>query len=380
MRRANLGCIICKGVRKLCGRDKCPILTRFYYQKLAAPKLREMIFGESPNSIFVGCENYPNVFVGPMVSLENEDLDVADTPEKMYGLNINKILKIRYNLVRGKEQRNIFSTDKYIRELQELSISKKPVDIEIVFKKKPSLNLSFSPILQPIGFSGLIKKFKITENPKIENRIYKIIEDEITTTEMCIEFYNLNLEPSRIAKILSAGVMGIDKKLVPTRWSITAVDDILGKNLIEEIKELSLINDYLLFENEYMNNRFFIILMPGNWEFEQIETWFPGTLWNLSQRPTISNEYEFYNGKKEYAIKQSGGYYAARFAVLDYLYKIRRQAKILIIREVYKGYDIPLGVWVVRETIRKAFNKRPLKFNSLEEIFRNLKSKINPEK
>jgi hypothetical protein len=371
-------CLICKGSRKLCSLARCPILTRFYYQKLALPKLKENIFGESPNSIFVGHENYPNVFVGPVVSLEEKNVEIADTPEKMYGFKVNEILEIRYNLVRGKEQRNIFSKDRYIQELQDVSLSKEPVDIEIWFKKKPSLNLNFSPILQPLGFSGLIKKFKLAENPKIESKIYKIVEDELTANEMCLGLYNLNLEHSRICRILSSGALGIDKKLVPTRWSITAVDDILGKHLINEIKSFKAINDYLLFENEYLSNRFFIILIPGNWEFEQIETWFPKSLWNLGNEPMITNEYEFCSGRKKYAIKQSGGYYAARFAVLDFLYKIRKQAKVLIIREVYEGYDIPLGVWVVRETIRQAFNKKPMKFNSLEKLFRNLKTKISP--
>jgi hypothetical protein len=373
-------CLTCKGSRKLCGRDKCPILLRFYYQKLTTPKIKETFFGESPNSIFVGYENYPNVFVGPMVSLENEKLDIVDTPEKIYGFQLNKILKLRYNLIRGKVEKNILSKDRYVQELQDISISKEPLDTEINFKKKPSLNLNFSLVHQPIGFSGLIKKFKLVGNPKIENKVYRLVEDEITATEICVELYNLNLEHSRITKILSSGAIGIDKKLVPTRWSITAVDDILGKYLIKEIKNFELVNDYLLFENEYMNNKFFIIIMPGNWEFEQIESWFPRTLWNPGQEPSISVEYEFHSGRKKYATKQSGGYYAARFAVLDYLYKLRRQAKVLVIREVYEGYDVPLGVWIVRETARQAFNKKPLKFNSLGELFRNLKTKFNPEK
>ncbi len=228
--------------------------------------------------------------------------------------------------------------------------------------------------------SGLIKKFKLVDNPKIEQKIYKIVNDEITANHTCVKLYNLNLEQSRISRILSSGILGINKKLVPTRWSITAVDDILGKNLMEEIRNYDLINDYLVFENEYMHNRFFIILMPDKWEFEQIESWFPQTLWNPSQEPSLSVEYEFHKGRKKYAIKQSGGYYAARFAALDYLYKIRRQAKVLMIREVYPGYDIPLGVWVVRETTKQAFKNKPIKFNSLEEVFKNLKTRFSPEK
>ena len=373
-------CLRCKGTRNLCGKDKCPVLARFYHQKVAAPKLKENIFGSSPNSIFVGYENYPNVFVGPMVSLESETLSIADTPEKMYGLSLNKILSARCNLVRGKKERNIFSRDRYIQELQDISISQQPLDIEISFRKKPSFDMSFSSVMQPIGPSGLIKKFKLVDNPKMEQKVCRIVNDDLTADSICVKLYKMKLEQSRISRILSSGILGMEKKLVPTRWSITAVDDILGKNLMSEVRNFDLINDYLVFENEYLHNRFFIILMPAKWEFEQIESWFPQTLWNPSNTPSLSVEYEFHEGRKTYAGKQSGGYYAARFAALDYLYKIKKQAKVLMIREVYSGYDIPLGVWVVRETAKQAFNKAPEKFKSLGEVFNNLKTRFSPEK
>ena len=49
-----------------------------------------------------------------------------------------------------------------------------------------------------------------------------------------------------------------------------------------------------------------------------------------------------------------GAYYAARKSVCEYLFKIRRQARILIFREVRGGYLVPLGVWVIRETVKNA--------------------------
>ncbi|HDI06387.1 MAG TPA: hypothetical protein ENF39_00070, partial [Candidatus Aenigmarchaeota archaeon] len=122
-------CHICKGIRKLCGRERCPILTRIYYQKLAIPKINESLFGPSPKSVFVGHENYPDVFVGPMVSLNESNLERVDTPEKMFGLSQEKIIRDRYSLVRGKLQKNVFTRDRYIRELQAVTLSAKPVDM-----------------------------------------------------------------------------------------------------------------------------------------------------------------------------------------------------------------------------------------------------------
>jgi len=373
-------CHICKGIRKLCGRERCPILTRIYYQKLAIPKINESLFGPSPKSVFVGHENYPDVFVGPMVSLNESNLERVDTPEKMFGLSQEKIIRDRYSLVRGKLQKNVFTRDRYIRELQAVTLSAKPVDMEINFRKKPSFSLSFSPILQPMGASGKVNKIKVVDNPKIRSPVYKLIDDDIKADEVVVEFYKLNFNVSQISKILSSGVLGIKKKLVPTKWSITAIDALLSKYFITKIKNFSSIDEYLLFENSYLGNHFYILLLPGNWEFEQFETWFPGTLWNLnSNSPEITVEFEFYFGRKDYASLQSGGYYASRFAVSEGLYKMKRQARAIVIREVGKEYDIPVGVWEVRENVRAALRKKPEKFGSLKQLLQNLKTKIKPE-
>ncbi|RLJ01687.1 MAG: hypothetical protein DRP10_03480 [Candidatus Aenigmatarchaeota archaeon] len=373
-------CHICKGIRKLCGRERCPILTRIYYQKLATPKIKESLFGPSPKSVFVGHENYPDVFVGPMVSLNESNLERVDTPEKMFGLSQEKILEDRYSLVRGKLQKNVFTRDRYIRELQAVTLSAKPVDLEINFRKKPSFSLSFSPILQPMGASGEVNKIKVVDNPKIRSPVYKLIDDDIKADEAVVEFYKLNFNVSQISKILSSGVLGIKKKLVPTKWSITAIDALLSKYFITKIKNFSSIDEYLLFENSYLGNHFYILLLPGNWEFEQFETWFPGTLWNLnSNSPQITVEFEFYFGRKDYASLQSGGYYASRFAVSEGLYKMKKQARAIVIREVGKEYDIPVGVWEVRENVRAALRKKPEKFSSLKQLLQNLKTKIKPE-
>jgi len=373
-------CHICKGIRKLCGRERCPILTRIYYQKLAIPKIKESLFGPSPKSVFVGHENYPDVFVGPMVSLNESNLERVDTPEKMFGLSQEKIIRDRYSLVRGKLQKNVFTRDRYIRELQAVTLSAKPVDMEINFRKKPSFSLSFSPILQPMGASGEVNKIKVVDNPKIRSPVYKLIDDDIKADEVVVEFYKLNFNVSQISKILSSGVLGIKKKLVPTKWSITAIDALLSKYFITKIKNFSSIDEYLLFENSYLGNHFYILLLPGNWEFEQFETWFPGTLWNLnSNSPQITVEFEFYFGRKDYASLQSGGYYASRFAVSEGLYKMKKQARAIVIREVGKEYDIPVGVWEVRENVRAALRKKPEKFSSLKQLLQNLKTKIKPE-
>ena len=91
------------------------------------------------------------------------------------------------------------------------------------------------------------------------------------------------------------------------------------------------------------------------------EVWAPNTLWNISLdgtnqnlQPQIMTDFEFYGGRKDYASNITGAYYAARKSVCEYLYKIKKQARVLIFREVSGGYVVPLGVWVIRETVNNA--------------------------
>jgi len=49
-----------------------------------------------------------------------------------------------------------------------------------------------------------------------------------------------------IRRIFSAGLLSqkSNRRFVPTRWSITAVDDIFSKALIKEIKKFQEIDDF----------------------------------------------------------------------------------------------------------------------------------------
>ncbi|MBI5051121.1 hypothetical protein HZC08_00005, partial [Candidatus Micrarchaeota archaeon] len=80
--------------------------------------------------------------------------------------------------------------------------------------------------------------------------------------------------------------------------------------------------------------------------------------------------------RSTYAKEQVGGYYASRYSVLQYLSSIRRQARVIVFREIDPDYNIPVGVWQVREGVKHAFDSAPLKFNSREEVFAFLSKKL----
>lgn len=371
-------CLICKGGRLLCGQESCPLLQRIRIHAPIAKKLSESISGPSP-SIFVGWQNYPNIFVGPLTALEPEKAEILDNPAQWYGKNFDEIIEMRSSLVRSKMMQNVKERSKFIEKSQEIALSIKPTEIEAEFKSKPTYKISFSPVTQPMGPSGVIKNFKLTENPKIPRRVDSIVSDELNSREAAIELFRSGFDVYYLTTVLSSGVLGIEdkKRLVPTRWSITAIDDIIAKELMREIRSCQLINEFLVFSNTYLENHFEILLIPGMWEFEQFEAWAPKTLWTRAyERPVIQNEYEGFSGRTEYAMKEGGGYYAGRFGVVEYLNRIKRQARVIIFREIYEGYIMPVGVWEVRENVRKALEKNSRKFSTLNEALADIGTRL----
>ncbi len=123
----------------------------------------------------------------------------------------------------------------------------------------------------------------------------------------------------------------------------------------------------MVFTSYFLYNRFVIILLPGPWAFENFEAWAPKTTWGAKTSYLITEEFESAKGRKTYAESQAGAYYAVRNVVLEYLAKIKRQASTIVIREVHEGYNIPVGVWQVRENIRNAFERGCKKFSSINE-------------
>lgn len=373
-------CLICKGGRLLCGLASCPLLQKISIQQPIKEKLSQEIFGPSP-SIFVGWHNYPNVFIGPMTSLDENksQAELSDNPGKWYGANFDKIIQMRSNLVRSKRKQPVRARNKFIQNSQDLALAIKPTDVETKFKKKPAYNLSFSAVSQPMGPSGEIEKFRITENPKIPRKVDVLVNDEIKANQATLQLYGENFDVYYLTKVLSSGALGLseNKKLVPTRWSITAVDDLIAKELMKEIRTYPSINNFLVYSNEYLHNHFEILLIPGNWEFEQFEAWAPKTFWTPQfSKPTIVEEHEPFQGRTTYAVKEGGGYYAGRFGVVEALEKMKRQARAIVFREISEGYIMPVGVWEVRENVRKAFQKSSEKFTTLQEALQHLNSKL----
>ncbi|MBS3121853.1 hypothetical protein J4434_03150 [Candidatus Woesearchaeota archaeon] len=331
----------------------------------AKSKFNEMAkqdyFGSAPN-IFVGKFGYPNINVG---ILNVEEYNKHDEPftwveEKT---SIPSIIELRTQLVNSLFKANIQTFDSKLLEMsQEISLAHKPVDVEINLAKKPQLSLTMFDDAMPHGPRVAIKSAKITENPKIPQAIDKATSDIYFKAEEAVfSLYDKGFDEHYLTKVFSLANLGLKKnrKLVPTRWSITAVDDIVGKNIIQEIKDCNK-TEYLAFFGSYLGNYYLILMFPEVWSYELFET-------IITEQNMFSTDYEGYQGRTEYAESTAGGYYAARIAVLEQLRIIKKQSSVLALRFVDPNeYIAPLGVWVVREAARNAMRNKPIEFASKE--------------
>ncbi len=327
------------------------------------------VYGSSPPDIFIGRAGYPNVYIGPLVPPTIGDTSIMGIPEKWVGKSIAEIVEFRSMLVRGMHRTNVNNADNgRIEEMiKELAISDKYELVRQEFSKRPDMRIRFDENTQPFGPSAVLKKMEL-EGGKVNQTLEKAYADtDMTASSAMVELYSKGIEVSRIQKMVSAGTVGIGKnrKLVPTRWGITAVDDTLGKNNLKTVKDNEeLKEEVLVYQNDALDNRWLIMMFPGSWEYELVEAWYPNTTWNKeSSNIQIFSSYEPYKGRSKYA-EIGGCYYAARLASSELLLKMDRQAKVAILREAHPGYIMPVGVWNVREHVRDALRREPLRFEN----------------
>jgi len=313
----------------------------------------DSISGTSPPSVFVGSHNYPKVFVGPMLPPIHGDTSLFDSPEKWKGKSLEEIVNFRLNLVRGIQKIPIDQTDgRYIENLQEVTMSSTPTDTDIIFSKSTSSNVLLDGESAPFGPIGEIRSAKFfgsTSNKSIEKIFY---DKDLKAEDAILSLYNSGIEISKIQKCFSIGMLGKKRKLVPTKWSITATDDIISKSLVSEILDYSLIDSCRVFSYEHLGNIFTVVLFPHRWMYEMIEAWYSDSVLGFG------SDFEDARGI-DHSPAIAGAYFAAKLSVLEYLSKMKIQAGVIILREIRPEYAIPVGVWQVREGIRETMNQNP---------------------
>lgn len=378
-------CIRCKG-KGLCGRPRCPILEKFKSLQSISPVISgDSVFGASPPALFVGSYGYPRVSAGPLIpplAKENEAL-LLENPSAWGNMQIEDIISMRSRMVRANTNFHIKDVqskeNSLLLKAQELALSRKPVDTEAWFFKAPKQKLKFDAVLTPMGPSGLVKNFELAENPAVPKKVdYLVYDTDALAKDAVTELLKSDVSTEHITRLFSIGLLGKERKIVPTRWSITAVDDMAGKELADHVRDFPWISEIKLFSGTHFGNHFEVLILPWAYSFELIEVWLPKTVWS-GESSWIGEDREGPDGKKGYS-PLAGGYYAARLPVLEYLTEIKRQASVFVLREITPDYWAPLGVWVVREGMRKALQNSPESFESLEAAVSELAGRVRTPK
>ncbi len=333
-----------------------------YLSKYANLFSSNYVEGSSPPSVFVGSYGYPKVLVGPLVPPVHGDTQVMDMPESWIGKSLEDIVNYRLSLIRGIQPIKVsMPQGRYIESLQDLAMSTHSTDSELEFVKNTRAYSFVDSENAPFGPVGEIKTAKFS-NSSSDRSIQKMFYDkDILSQDAVLELYNRGIEISKIQKCFSIGMFGKNRKLVPTRWSITATDDMISKSLLEEIITFTEIDIYCLFTFEHLGNLYAIILFPSRWMFEMQEAWY-----DQDGNIGFGSDFEGMNGLSHYP-ETAGAHFASRLAVAEYLLANKIQAGVMVLREIRPEYTVPVGVWQVREGVRMALKQKPVLVYTFEE-------------
>ena len=312
-----------------------------------------------------------NVFVGsssrtPGVLSPGKPVNssLLDSPKqwRRKEFTIEKVASLRTSLINSRDQ-------ELSMQHRELAMAEKPANIEVQLEKPPK-GQGIAGRVKPVSTSAELKGLKLGENPSVNKDIEKAFYDtDLKASTAVNELFQGN-DVYSIQQSMTAGLLGEEREIVPTRNSITAVDDQASQKLRGEVKNYGQLNEKKFFDAEFLGNRFQVFLIPGRWEFELLELKRPGSTWNATDKTWIAANHEGFTGRTSYASECAGAYYAARLAVLEKLNDLNAQAKALVVREVRPDYWAPLGVWVVREGLRKALGEETPVESGVETVLR----------
>ncbi len=358
---------------KTCGEDDCDKHSFFIGKTI---KL-EHFSGSTPPEIFVGKWNYPNVYTGILAPQQVGDTTIMSSPEEWHKnkLAISDIIGYRNQLIYGRTQSNIKKLEtKFLGVMKEVAMTHKSIATEFHLKKPVTANKEQDDRSPLIPKAAEIERAELQENAPVIPKIDYLVNDTEVKSAIAIqELHKANTQVSTIIKVLSAGLLGLKKnrKLVPTRWSVTCVDSTLSEQKIEKIRYFPQISEYLVFSGEYIGNHYEIILLPRYWSFEVIEISIKNP-YNIG----IWQDYESIFKRKKYAESVTGGYYSARLGITEYLEQVRKQASVLVLREIHPQYYAPLGVGILREITRSAMKEEPKRFETLQEALNDVQTRL----
>lgn len=374
-RSREVSCDVCQGDWKRCRFATCPKLVGV--REWAREFQRHQgttLYGATPPSAFVGQYGYPRVLAGPLVPPVDEDTALYDAEEQWLDRSLQEILTYRMSLVRGKRPTGVDVArhpDRRLEAVQEVALAAEPVYAEMELTRRPGLDIFFSPRGTPTGPSAPFEALRVTENPTVPRRVDYIVGDtDLKAAAGSWDLYEHGVGQRHLTRILSLGLLGQvqRRRLVPTEWSITAIDDILARGLRRRVVDHPPLGEIHVHGHAALANNVQVLLLPGPWMFEGLEGW-------VGHPAGVGADHEMAWGRKGYPRQLVGAYHAARLPVLEHLDGLRRQATAIAFLEVYPEW-IPLGVWRFREIAREALRRPPRRMAALDEALDLLRTRL----
>ena len=371
-------CSKCMGHRALCGIRPCPLLMRAKAQaRIDDAFTGTNLTGPSPPSVFIGETGYPKVLAGPLIPpVRLDEAETMERPDLWLDHTLDEILSLRFSLVRTKKLIPVTEASDPSRDLSEtqtLALSESSLISEATLLKRPQFTTVFSDRTLPIGPSAPLETFKLEDNPKVPKVVDRVTSDtDMKAVVGVMDLFNDGIRQEHITRLLSVGTLGQRKRrrLVPTKWSITATDDIIGRRLHREVLRYDWINEFRVSIDHALGNTVALLFLPDAWKFEAMESWLGGL------NPPIITDHEWSRGRKDYARSVAGAYYATKLPALEYLVEKRRQAGVIVFMEIDPQQWVPLGVWRFREIAKRALVTNIKNFASLEEALSEIGSHL----
>lgn len=321
------------------------------------------------NSSIVGEKNYPNLKIHNVSTQEKENsfFNTGDIVKQDY----SQIIKLKAKNILGSTQETYIkkSNDRINKELVDIYKSKKAVEFNSSFEKELSFNkVLVSKVSGIVGSKNPLLSLKSNENTSTSKQVEKYTENDIKAKEAIISLYEKGVNEHQITNLLSLGTFGLsfNRKLVPTKWAISAYDQTIEKHLHKKIINNRIIEKYEAYHYKDKGNDFVIILLPNFFSGEVIES-FPGAV----ERDYIGFDNKLHKKEPETA----GGFYATKISIFEQLNSRKKQAAFISIRLI-SDYDIPLGVVFVRECVREALKKPIFTTSDHIELIKFLNSKF----
>jgi hypothetical protein len=318
------------------------------------------------SGVIVGEKNYPQVRTH---SISNENLTSSYfNNSNLVKENYSKIIKEKArNILGSTNQIYVKKTDDRIKkELEDIYKSKKAIEFNSEYEKELTFDKLIVNKVAGIGGSkNNIKSVTATENTSTSKHIEKYTENDIKSREAMLSLYKIGINENQIINLLALGTFGIqiNKKLVPTRWSISAYDKTIESYLHKKILDYKIISSYEIYTYEDKGNKFTIIILPESLSFENFEM--------MKGNKLI--DYVNYNNKLGYKEPNTaGGFYSSKVAANEFLEKRKLQAACIVLRDI-TDYELHLGVVFVRESVRECLKGKPIVFSNKIEFEKYLK-------